>query len=97
MPRPQGVPKTGGRKKGTPNRSSLLLHEVLENLNVDVPKMIADALPQLPIEKRVEVLTSLLPYLYPKRKAIEHSVKEGSMSFTDWILALEEDIDQEVS
>lgn len=31
MPRPRGLPKTGGRKKGTPNRASAVTRERIES------------------------------------------------------------------
>jgi hypothetical protein len=33
--RPKGLPKTGGRKRGTPNRSTLSLREKLAALDYD--------------------------------------------------------------
>ena len=35
MPRPEGLPKTGGRVKGAPNRSTLEVQELLARLDCD--------------------------------------------------------------
>jgi hypothetical protein len=73
MPRPHGTPKTGGRKSGTPNRRTGQLADQLAALGLDVPAEIAKALPDLNAELRVKVLMDLMTFLFPKRKAIEHS------------------------
>jgi hypothetical protein len=36
MSRPKGLPKTGGRQKGTPNRSTKRFQESLDNLGFDI-------------------------------------------------------------
>jgi len=71
MSRPEGLPKTGGRQKGVPNKSTITLQETLERLRLDVPAEIARLLPELSAEKRVEALLDLMSFLHPKRKAIE--------------------------
>ena len=75
MPRSQGLPKTGGRKKGTPNKTTQDLKELLETMNLNIPEQICQLLPQLPVEKRTDVLLNLLSYIYPKRRAIEHQIE----------------------
>lgn len=85
--------KTGGRKKGTPNRKTLILQEVLETLDLDIPMRLRDELSNLDdvqkfgytpdikfkaINLRVQIYLELMNYLYPKRKAIEMSGPHGS-------------------
>lgn len=79
MGRSSGLPKTGGRKLGTPNKKTAFLTEALEALKCDVPASIVEILPALPPEKRVDVLLQLMGYLYPKRKAVE--VLESQSNF----------------
>lgn len=69
----KGTPKpaTSGRKKGTPNKKTLILSESLENLKLDVPARLNELLPLLPYEKQADVLLELMSYLYPKRKPLE--------------------------
>lgn len=73
MSRPPGLPKTGGREKGTPNRRSLDLAEQLESAGLNVPSEIAKIVPQLNPSESADVLLELMVFLFPKRKAIELS------------------------
>ena len=77
MGRPQGTPKTGGRIKGTPNRSSLDFQEALQGFVVDIVAELIRLLPQLEVSKRVDILVSLMSYVYPRRKAVEVSSAES--------------------
>lgn len=74
MARAAGLPKTGGRKKGTPNKSTLGLQDALESHGLDVIGQLAEMMPQLPVEKRADVLINLMSYIYPKRKAVEQTL-----------------------
>jgi len=67
MSRSPGFPKTGGRKKGTPNKKTLVLLERLHQNNFDVVDELVQIIPSLDKDKKVAVLLSLLPYLYAKR------------------------------
>lgn len=62
-----------GRQKGTPNRRTQRLAEVLEEGGINVPLRLLRILPKLPPEKQADVLLGLMPYLYPKRKPQEPS------------------------
>ena len=76
--RPAGTPKTGGRKKGTPNRATLAVAEKLAALNCDPLEglaMIAEDKSNS-LEIRMRCYAELLPYLYPKRKPIDHAAGE---------------------
>lgn len=87
--------KTGGRQKGTPNKKTQVIEEILENLNcrpieilaavangdplkarIGVAELEDDFLegPVLPtLDQRIAAAKELCQYVYPKRKAIEHS------------------------
>lgn len=73
--RPVGLPKTGGRTKGTPNRATLALREKLEAIGCDpfieLAKMGMND--KNSGELRERCLNDLLPYLYPKRKPVDMS------------------------
>jgi hypothetical protein len=77
--RPIGLPKTGGRKKGTPNRATLTLVEKLDGVGcdpvVELAKIAMDE--KNPIEIRVRCLSEILPYLYPKRKPVDVSTDQS--------------------
>ena len=73
MSKPLGSEKTGGRKKGTPNKKTIGLENALANHNIDLVEQLAQLLPQLAVDKRADVLLNMMSYLFPKRKAIELS------------------------
>jgi hypothetical protein len=73
MARPVGLSKTGGRIKGTPNKSTQNLVEVLDSLEFSIPDRLLKLMPSLSPEKQADVLMGLLRYIYPTRKAVEHS------------------------
>ena len=63
--------KTGGRKKGTPNKITL---NFIDNLNDYDPlksllKIVQDD--NTPLDTRIKINLDLLPYIYPKRKSID--------------------------
>jgi hypothetical protein len=89
---PPGVPKTGGRKAGTPNRRTLEMASRLADLGVDPLDGIAKLLraPKTAPELRARLLCELLAYLYPKRKAIEFvtdSESDGSFTLEELMIS----------
>lgn len=70
-----GHPKHGGRKKGTPNKITQTLDEICMTYKVhpfeEMVKLYADA--GWDPHMKLAILKELCQYLYPKRKAIEHS------------------------
>lgn len=66
MSRPRGLPKTGGRKKGTRNLKTLVLRESLDRVGFDIVQELHDLYPKLDVETQAKVLMSFLPYLFPK-------------------------------
>jgi hypothetical protein len=101
-----GRKKYGGRKKGTPNKKTLMLKEILEGLKFDpVTKMTevyAIALERAldgydgDVDMRNTYLSisqkccaDLLPYIYPRRKAVEISADEKmGRSLVDMVKAV---------
>ncbi|QLY25698.1 hypothetical protein [Bdellovibrio sp. KM01] len=71
MPKVEGSIKTGGRQKGTPNKKTQLLNEILDAKDFCIPEKLMELLPSLSPEKQADVLVDLMSYVYPKRKAIE--------------------------
>ena len=76
--RPVGLPKTGGRAKGTPNRATVVLREKLAALGCDpaeqLLKIAQDS--KTPVEVKVHIYSTLMPYIYPKRKLTDDSNEE---------------------
>lgn len=72
----KGKPKDAGsgRKKGTPNKKTQDLMDKCEARGVDVfDLMLEYVIHPCPMELRFSALKELCQYLYPKRKALEHS------------------------
>jgi hypothetical protein len=78
MGRPMGMPKTGGRQSGTPNRNTCVIQEKLQSLGCDpiagLAKIALES--STPLELKVRCLTELAQYVYPKRKAIDVSLEQ---------------------
>lgn len=74
MARPIGLPKTGGRRKGTVNKRTQNLMEILEQLNTSLPQMALNLLPDLKPEKQADVILKLMDFVYPKRKSMDLSL-----------------------
>ena len=77
--RPPGLPKTGGRKKGTPNRATLTVAEKLAALGCDpISGMARIAMDENNSpETRGRYYSELAQYLYPKRKPVEVPNEQG--------------------
>ena len=97
MPRKKGTPKTGGRQKGTPNKTSGAVKGYLtDTLTAYLqPKALAgkkqptleeDLQNMLPAE-RVRAMTSLAGYVIPKQQAIsiEEQTQVEMDALTAWL------------
>ena len=80
MSRPRGLPKTGGRVSGTPNKRTQELAEKLQELGCDPIAGLAkialadETAPEL----KVRCYAELAQYVHPKRKAMDlGSVKDS--------------------
>lgn len=77
MSRPRGLPKTGGRTKGTLNWTNQVqakkVEELCEKYKFDPIESLINLAsdPVLAIDLRVGILKELAQYLYPKKKSIE--------------------------
>jgi hypothetical protein len=76
--RPKGLPKTGGRRQGTPNRSTVALREILAVRNYDPILRLVDIADdsQTPRDLRVQIHLGIAPYVYPKRKPVDELIEE---------------------
>jgi hypothetical protein len=76
--RPPGQPKTGGRKKGTPNRSTSALREKLEELGCDSARELFDIAhhPKTDAGLRTSILSLFFRHEYPVPKAVAVSAEE---------------------
>jgi len=77
----------GGRAPGTPNKRTVELVERLAELECDpVEGLVAIAAdPDTDVALRARVYADLLPYLYPKRKAMELAGPDNGPMQIRWI------------
>lgn len=77
--RPKGIPKTGGRQKGTPNKATLEVAQKLAAWGYDpfkgMVKLATD--PSVAPDIQARMHSELAQYIAPKRKAVEHSGPNG--------------------
>lgn len=114
-----GLPKKGerqpgsGRKKGTPNKKTVELMQVLEKNKFDPGEELiylyreakkifefrkknsnlVGALSAM--DRMIEVAEDIAQYVYPKKKAIEHSGEVGVRTFADFIASADSDEDED--
>lgn len=91
----RGQPKTGGRKAGTPNRNTTDLMAKCEARGVDVFDLLLEYVTEpCDMHVRLSALKELAQYLYPKRKAIEHSGQVDTNPYAELTL---EELEQRVA
>lgn len=72
--------KTGGRKAGTPNKTTTETKVVLQKvLSTEIDKLGA-LLKQLEPIERVNAISKLLPYILPRQNEVKNEVKAEIMS-----------------
>lgn len=64
-------PANSGRKKGTLNKKTHLLEEILTAKGVNPVEEILKMIPSLEPKQQVDVHLELMSYLYPRRKAVD--------------------------
>src|SRR5574344_3013784 len=73
--------KTGGRQKGTPNKKTQELMELIEanykgfNPVLELIKIAMDK--NTPLDLKASVLKDVASYIYPKRKAIDAKLEDN--------------------
>lgn len=71
--------KTGGRVKGTPNKTTQTVRETLYNALRSELIALPNYFAELPTEERVNALIKFLPYIMPKYADVEFSSNEGNV------------------
>ncbi len=114
MPRPAKGERTpgAGRKKGTPNKKTVELMQVLEKHSFEPGEALiyiykeaqkifemrkkrgnlAGALTSL--DRMQTAASELAQFVYPKKKAVEHTGEIGVRTFADFMAAGEDDDDE---
>ena len=79
MAKAKGSPKTGGRKKGTPNAKNAALIEAVERTGTTPLAHLLRVMrnPKAGQSERFEAAKAAAPYVHPKLAAIEHTGKNG--------------------
>jgi hypothetical protein len=76
MAKLKGSPKTGGRVKGTPNKSTKVLGELIKSYDYDPVASLLNKYDHLSIEEQTKIDLKLLEYIYPKFKSVELHVDD---------------------
>jgi deoxyribodipyrimidine photolyase-like uncharacterized protein len=76
MSRPKGIPKTGGRKAGTPNKVTQDVREWLTQLVEGSREQIERDLQSLDPKDRLQALEKFMQYTIPKLQAVEATVHD---------------------
>lgn len=76
----QKRPKTGGRKKGTPNKATAAKAEAIAKSGQTPLDFMLSVMRNAknPQDIRLDAAKSAAPYVHPKLAAIEHTGKEGA-------------------
>ena len=67
----KGHAKMGGREKGTHDKRTMLVRDILEHNGINLIDEITRLIPLLDIKDQVAALTALVPYVYPKLTSTE--------------------------
>ncbi len=67
----QEKPTGSGRRKGTRNKKSEALEAILDSLGFNLVDELIKRLPKLSPEKQADIILGLMPFVYPKKKAID--------------------------
>lgn len=88
MPRAKGTPKTGGRKKGTPNKTTAQIKELVVQLVGDNIEEFKNEFKTLETPEKISIIKNLLPYVIPRQTETKHTIDEQSVA------AVKESIDK---
>lgn len=66
MSRPKGINKTGGRAKGTPNKTSQEMRDKIQDVLMDNWGKVNKDMQKLKPKERLDFMVKLLPYITPK-------------------------------
>jgi hypothetical protein len=74
----KGSPKTGGRKKGIPNRETICVQDVCRRFNYDPleAQIYLAKEESTPVGLKVKINIDLMQYIYPKVKGDEFTPEE---------------------
>lgn len=96
MPRQKGLPKTGGRQKGTPNKTTGKMKEILSDLAMKNLSVLHSDFEQLQPYERIKLTIEIAKIVLPKDISVEekHPVSAVVKQFFS-ILGVESSEDKE--
>ena len=71
MARPKGIPKSGGRQKGTSNKATIDIRDAFKAMIQNNLEQIEKDLLELRPEQRIKAITELSKFCVPTLKAVE--------------------------
>lgn len=74
MARAKGTPKTGGRQKGTPNRTTKVMRQWLSNFVRKNKRTMQNDLDALEPKDRLIMLEKFMGYVIPKQQAVKAEI-----------------------
>lgn len=80
MARPKGTKKTGGRKKGTPNKVTESTRHWIGRLIEDNKAQIEEDLKALEPKERLQVLERFMQYTLPKMQSIQAKINLNDLT-----------------
>lgn len=77
--RPRGLPKTGGRTKGTKNKASRAKERAIAASGLTPLEYMLKVMrnPKAPDDRRDEMAKAAAPYVHPKLAAMQHTGRDG--------------------
>lgn len=83
MPKTKGAPKTGGRKAGTPNKTTAELREAINQIISDNIETLQDDISSLAPKDRIKFIIDLINYVLPKIQSVELKEPERPITKPD--------------
>ncbi|MCB9026123.1 MAG: hypothetical protein H6625_07395 [Bdellovibrionaceae bacterium] len=79
MPRPKGLPKTGGRQKGSRNKHLRAAPEMFEQLSFNSLEVAISLInnESLDMQYRVGLLKGVMKYQFPQLRSVEQTGEDG--------------------
>lgn len=71
MSRPKGIPKTGGRQKGVPNKTTKEMKEIITKITFEQLDVLMQDFKKLPPNERIKYTIEMAKLVLPKDIAVE--------------------------
>ena len=78
--RPRGYPKTGGRQKGTPNKTNFGLKTKLANVLENILDEIDSKFDELALYEKMMFAAKILPYILPRQSERLNKIDFSTLS-----------------